>query len=161
MGKDGTVTLIGPLPRDPRPHRLLRSSVRAGGVWALVATAFSLLVWLIASAFGVSFLVWPDGTGGEPVGVGALAIVGTTLLSGLLAGLVTGLLAKVVRQVVRWVVVGGVVLTAASITGPLEQPSEVGTSTRVCLIIMHLVTGALVTFGLARGIWTDDRAVTA
>ena len=58
---------------------------------------------------------------------------------------------------VRWVIVGGVVFTAASLTGPWQQPEAVFTSTRVALTIMHIVTGSLVTFGLARGIWADDR----
>ena len=56
---------------------------------------------------------------------------------------------------------GGVVFTAASLTGPWQQPEAVFTSTRVALTIMHIVTGSLVTFGLARGIWADDRAVLA
>ena len=155
------MTFSQPLPRDARPHRRVRNSVRAGLVWSMAAAGINLAVWLLASAIGIDFLVWPQGASQPPAGVGPLAIVGATLLAGLAAGVVVGLLGKVVKHAVRWVIVGGVVFTAASLTGPWQQPEAVFTSTRVALTIMHIVTGSLVTFGLARGIWADDRAVLA
>lgn len=155
------MSLPSPLPRDARPHRRVRSSVRAGLVWSIAAAAINLAVWLFSSAIGIEFLVWPQGAAEPAAGVGPLAIVGACVFAGLLAGAATGLLSKVVRHAVRWVIIAGVILTAASLVGPWEQPDAVLTSTRIALTVMHLTTGALVTFGLARGIWTDDRAVLA
>ncbi|MGB3674858.1 MAG: DUF6069 family protein [Candidatus Nanopelagicales bacterium] len=153
------MTLPGPLPRDPRPHRRVRNSVRAGLVWSVVASGINLAIWLFSSAIGIDFLVWPQGASEPPAGVGPLAIVGASLVAGLFGGIVTGVFARVVKHAVRWVIIGGAILTATSLFGPWEQPAEVFTSTRVALTLMHLVTGGLVTFGLARGIWSDDRAV--
>ncbi len=148
-----------PLPRDARPHRRIRSSVRAGLVWAVVAAATNIGVWLVATALGIDFTVWPQGADSPSTKAGPLAIAGATLLAGLLASLAVGVMGKLVRKAVRWVIIGGTIVTIASLTGPWDQPDAVLTSTRITLTIMHLVTGALVTFGLARGMWTDDRAV--
>lgn len=155
------MSLPSPLPRDARPHRRVRNSVRAGLVWSIAAAAINLALWLFSSAIGIEFLVWPQGPSEPAAGVGPLAIVGASVVAGLLAGIATGLLSKVFRHAVRWVIIAGVILTAESLVAPWEQPEAVFTSTRVVLTLMHLVTGGLVTFGLARGIWTDDRAVLA
>lgn len=155
------MTFAQPLPRDARPHRRIRNSVRAGLVWALAASGVNLALWLFASLIGIDFLVWPQGASEPPAGVGPLSIVGATMISGLLAGIATGIVGKIAKHAVRWIVIGGVVLTVASLTAPWQQPEAVLVSTRVVLTLMHLATGALVTFGLARGIWTDDRAVIA
>ncbi len=125
----------------------------------MAAAGVNLAVWLVASAIGINFLVWPQGQSEPAAGVGPLAIVGATLFAGLVAGIAVGLLGKVVKHAVRWVIIFGVVLTVASLSAPWQQPEQVFTSTRIALTIMHVTTGALVTFGLARGIWTDDRAV--
>ncbi len=159
--QDGCMSLPQPLPRDARPHRSVTASVRTGMVWAVAASAINILIWLVATAFGVDFVLWPRGEQEPATAVGPLAIAGATLLAALLASVAVGLLGKVVRKVVRWVIVGGAILTATSLTGPWDQPAEVSTSTRIVLTLMHLVTGTAVTFGLARGIWTDDRAVRA
>lgn len=153
------MALPQPLPRDSRPHRRIRSSVRAGVVWAVLASAINLLIWVVATALSVPFLVWPGSQTSEPVALGPLAILGATLFAGLVAGLAVGLAAKVIQKVVRWVVVCGALLTIASLSAPMNQPPDVLTSTRAVLIAMHIVTGIAVTLGLARGIWTDDRAV--
>ncbi len=155
------MSLPSPLPRDARPHRRIRSSVRAGLVWAIAASGINLAIWLLASAIGIEFLLWPSGASEPPAEVGPLAIVGANVVAGFAAGLATGLLAKVVKRVVRWVIIGGVIFTGASLVAPWEQPEGVLVSTQVALTLMHLVTGSVVTFGLARGIWTDDRAVLA
>lgn len=150
-----------PLPRDARPHRRIRASVRAGLVWAVVAAAVNIGIWLVATGIGIDFTVWPQGIEQPPTKAGPLAIAGATLLAGLLASLATGVLGKLIRKAVRWIIVGGAIMTIASLSAPWEQPDSVLTSTRIALTLMHVVTGVLVTFGLARGMWTDDRAVTA
>jgi len=135
--------------------------MRAGLVWAVVAAAANIGIWLVATAIGIDFTVWPQGIDEPSTKAGPLAIAGATLLAGLIASVSVGLLGKLVRKAVRWIIIAGMIITAASLSGPWEQPDAVLTSTRVALTLMHLVTGALVTFGLARGMWTDDRAVTA
>jgi len=155
------VSFPQPLPRDARPHRRIGASVRAGLVWAVVAAALNIGIWLIATGMGIDFTVWPQGTEQPETKSGPLAIAGATLLAGLLASIATGVLGKLVRKAVRWIIIGGAIFTIASLSGPWEQPDSVLTSTRIVLTLMHLATGALVTFGLARGMWTDDRAVTA
>jgi hypothetical protein len=147
-----------PLPRDPRPHRRLRSSVRAALVWAVAASAINVVLWLLARIFGVPFqTVPPDAT--EALPIGPLIIIGATLFAALLAGIAAGVVGKLVKKAVRWIVVGGTIVTVSSLSGPWGQPAEVPTATRVTLTLMHVAVGALVTFGLSRGMWTDDRAV--
>lgn len=151
-----------PLPRDPRPHRRIRASVRAGLVWGVAAAAVNIFLWLIARAFSVPTQVWSDRQGlGQLIDIGPLIIVGATLLASLLAGLAAGILARYVRQAVRWIIASGLFVLVASLTGPWQQPDSVPTSTSVVLTVMHVVTALLVTFGLSRGIWDDDRAVVA
>jgi hypothetical protein len=150
-----------PLPRDARPHRRVRVSIRAGLVWAVVAAAVNVVIWLVATAIGIDFTVWPQGESQPQTNAGPLAIAGATLLAGLLASIAAGVLGKLVRKAVRWIILGGVILTIASLTAPWEQPGSVLTSTQIALTLMHIATGGFVTFGLARGMWTDDRAVTA
>ena len=149
-----------PLPRDPRPHRRIWASVRTALVWGIAAGAISLVAWLFARAIGIPMVVWPDGEGTEKISLSALIVLATVLLASLLAGLAVGILGKLVRRLVRWVIIGGSIATIASLTAPWRQPPEVPVSTRVVLTFIHLVVGVLVTYGLARGSWSDDRNVT-
>ena len=124
----------------------------------MAAAAVDMLLWLLGRLLGVPFRVWP-GDGGSEVVLGPLAIIGATLFASLLAGLAAGIMGRLVRSPVPWIAIGGLIVTLASLTNPWGQPDQVPTSTRVLLTVVHVVTGALVTFGLARGIWTDDRAL--
>ena len=153
------MSLPAPLPRDARPHRRIRASLRAGLVWAVAASGINLIIWLIALIFGVDFQVWPQGLDQPPIDVGPLTIVGATLFAGLVASVATGVLAKLIKKVIRWIILLGILFTATSLAAPWGQPDQVPTSTRVILTLMHLVTGAALTYGLSQGIWTDDRAV--
>ncbi len=146
-----------PLPRDPRPLRRIRSSVRAGFVWGVAAAACNVLLVSVAGLLGVPFHVWPTPQG-QPVDLGPLSIVAATLVAAVLAGLLTGLAAKQLRRVARWTLLAGILVTAASLSGPLGQPPEVPTATQVILAIVNLITGTLVTLGLVRGLMNDDRA---
>ncbi len=146
-----------PLPRDPRPVRRVRSSVRSGLVWGVVAAACNIILIFVSGLLGVPFLVWPS-PNGESVVLGPLSVIGATLFAALLAGLLAGLLAKQVRRAGQWILIAGVVVTIASLSAPLGQPTDIPASTKVVLTIVHLVTGALVTFGLVAGLRTDDRA---
>lgn len=153
--------MAAPPPRDPRPHRRVRASVRAGLVWAVAASGANVLVWLIASAFGVEFVVWPQPDVPDPVAVGPLVIVAATVFAGLVSGLVAGLFGKLVRPAPQWIVGLGIIVTLTSLAAPFTQPDQLAGSARWTLALMHLVTGCLVTFGLARGMWVDDRSISS
>lgn len=154
---------VRPLPRDPRPHRKIRASIRAGLVWAIAAAAINCLIWFIAVIAQVEFRVWTNGgiESGTYVTVGPIGIIGACLLSGLLAGLITGIAARYIKRIARWIVVLGVILTLASLSGPLNQPDAVHASTQVILIIMHLIAGFMIIFGLVKSVTVDDTKVTA
>lgn len=154
---------VRPLPRDPRPHRKIRASIRAGFVWAVAAAAINCLLWFFSVIAQVEFRVWTNGgiESGTYVTVGPIGIIGACLLSGLIAGLITGIAARYIKRVVPWIIVIGVILTLASLSAPLGQPESVLTSTRVILMIMHLVTGSMIIFGLVKSVTVDDTKVTA
>lgn len=153
------VSYARPLPRDPRPHRKVRSALRNALVWGTAATAIDLFMWLVARIFGVPFTIWPDANSDQGVELSALVILCSALLAALLAGLAVAVLGRFVRRLSRWIVIGGVVVTLASLTAPWGQPDSVLLSTKIVLTLMHLVVGGLVTYGLAKGSWADDRAV--
>lgn len=149
-----------PTPRDPRPHRRVLASVRAGLVWGVAAAAVSLVMWLGMKITGVPVLIYPgQSQAADATSLGPLSIIGATLFAALVAGIAAGILGKLVRSAARWIVFAGAVLTLASLTAPWSQPSMVPVSTRVALTVMHLAAGFLVTYGLARGMSVDDRAV--
>ncbi len=125
----------------------------------MVASATNLVLWLAAMLLGIPLATWPTQGSSDAVPLGPLIIIGATLFASVLAGLLVGIMGKLVKKLVRWVIVGGLIVTAASLSAPWDQPHEVPTSTRVILTLMHLATGALVVFGLSRGVWTDDRSV--
>lgn len=127
-------------------------------MWGAAASAVNVVVSLVAQILSIPLFANPSKTS-SPVEVGPLVIVGATLLASVLAGALAGLLGKLIKKVVRWVVLGGAVVTVASLTAPWDQPPGTLMSTQLTLTLMHLVTGVLVTYGLARGLWTDDRSV--
>lgn len=153
------MSLASPLPRDARPHRRISASLKAGLIWSVVASGVNVLIWLVASAAGVNFTAWPQGPDQPSVDIGPLSIVGATVFAGVVASIVVGIMGKLIKKVVRWIILVGVIFAAASLAGPWQQPEPMPTSTRIILTVMHLVTAGCVIFGLARGVWTDDRAV--
>lgn len=154
---------VRPLPRDPRPHRKVRASIRAGLVWAVAAAAINCLLWFLAVVAQVEFQVWTNGgaESGTYVAIGPIGIIGACLLSGLIAGLITGIAARYIKRVVPWIIIVGMIMTVASLSAPLSQPDSVHASTRMILIIMHLVAGFMIIFGLVKSVSVDDTKVTA
>ena|GEM_PF-1438613 len=152
-------SMARPLPRDPRPHRSLGASVRTGLVFGTVAAAINCLIWLIARGIGVPTTVFTVADDQLDTSLTPLIVIAATLFASLVAGLFVGLLSRSVSHAVRWIIVCGALFTLASLSAPLNRPEAITTATRVILVIMHVVTGVVVTAGLARGIWTDDRAV--
>ena len=152
---------VRPLPRDPRPHRKIRASVRAGLVWSVAAAAINCGLWFLAIITQVEFQVWTSGgpESGTLVTVGPVGIIGASLLSGLLAGIATGIAARYIKQVTPWIILFGVIFTLSSLSAPLNQPDSVHASTRVLLVFMHFITGGLIIFGLIKSVTVDDKQV--
>lgn len=150
------VTAPGPRPRDPRPLRRIRTAVWAAVVWGMAGAAFTVVVVGLARLFGMSAEVYPT-VGADPTVLGPLVLIGSTLFAAVVAGLAVGVLGRLARKPVPWILAGGLVVTVASLSAPLGQPDQVGTSTKVVLCICQLVTGLLVTYGLVRGQIADDR----
>lgn len=145
-----------PRPRDPRPLRRVRSSIRAGLVWGVAAAAVNTLLSLLARAAGVPLRV-RIGPEAAPVTVGPLIVIGATLFAALVGGLAAGLIGKAMRKPGWLIGLGGALFTAASLTAPWGQPPEVPVATKIVLTLLHVITGATVTVGLLRGMATDDR----
>lgn len=154
---DGRVTQARPRPRDPRPLRRILHSVRNGLVWGVAAAAFSVVFCGLAGLAGIPLEVVPTDSVG-PVSLGPLVLIAATLFAAALAGLATGFLGRLVRRPIPWIIAGGVVITLASLSAPLNPSDPMPASTRAILVICHCVTGALVTYGLARGMVSDDRS---
>lgn len=152
-----TVNHVGPRPRDPRPLRQVRHSLRNGLVWGVASAAFTVALTGLAGLVGVPMEVQPT-VGAGSVTLGPLALIGATLFAAVLAGLAVGAAGRLIRRPVPWIVAGGVVITLASLSAPLNPADPMPASTRVILVICHGVTGAFVTYGLARGLVSDDRS---
>ncbi len=152
-----TVTHVGPRPRDPRPLRRVRHSLRNGLVWGMASAAFTVVLTGLAGLVGVPLEVRPtDGSGS--VSLGPLELISATLFAALLAGLAVGAAGRLIRRPVPWIIACGTVVTLASLSAPLSPSDPIPGSTRVILVICHCVTGVLVTYGLARGMVSDDRS---
>lgn len=127
----------------------------------MAAAAINCLLWFISVVAQVEFHVWTNGgaESGTYVAVGPIGIIGASLLSGLLAGIITGIAARYVRRIAPWIVLFGAIFTLSSLSGPLNQPESVLGSTRVLLVLMHLITGSLIIFGLVKSVTVDDTKV--
>lgn len=125
-------------------------------MWGVAGAAFTVALVGLARLVGMPAVVYlaPDG---EPTVLGPLVLIGATLFAAVVAGLAVGVLGRLVRKPVPWIVVAGVIVTIASLSAPLGQPEHVGSATKVVLCICQIVTGVLVTYGLARGQISDDR----
>lgn len=141
----GSATPIGP-PADAVPG--LRELLYAAVVTGAWSGLLSLVVYGLGVLFGVPFEVAnPAGEGLMMVPWFAIALVPlfAALVGALLAGLALG--HRHARRVVFW---AGTALALASCAGPLLQPAEVIWSTRIWLLIPHVITWFLVVPQIAR-----------
>lgn len=140
-----SVTPVPP-PASAVPHT--SNLVYAGVVTGAWSGLISLAIYALGRLLGVPFEV-------ERPGWDALAVVPwfLMLLVPLLAALVGALLAAIMlgrrhaRRIVFWV---GTAVAALSCISPLMQPDDVIWSTRIWLLIPHIVTWFLVVPQIAR-----------
>jgi len=135
----------------PAPYgRILISGVVCG-VLVMVPT---LIVYWVLRLVGVPFEV---AVGGDT----SLTLVGTwqVMLVPIAAGFLGGLLAGTFRTLTngpRFAALSLTALTLASCAVPLMQPASVATSTRVSLIVLHLLVGGVLTWAISRAITSED-----
>lgn len=140
-----SVTPVGP-PASAVPT--LRDLLYAGVVTGVWSGLLSLVVYGFARLIGVSFEVAVPGSSNlqvMPWFVVLLVPVVAALAGVLLASLALGRLHA--QRLVFWL---GTAIALASLLSPLIQPAEVGWSTRLWLVIPHVITWFLVVPQIAR-----------
>ena len=140
-----SVTPIAP-PRALNPK--VRFLLYAGLVTGIWSGLLCLIVFGIALLCGVPFELQPsaeaDITSLSWVFVLVMPVV-AALVGALLSGITLG--RRFAKRSVFWV---GTLIAVVSLSGPLTQPDSVLWSTRVLLILMHVITWFLVVPQLAR-----------
>lgn len=140
-----SVTPIAP-PRssNPRLGALVYAALVTGG-WAGV---LSLAIYGLGRLLGVPFMVVVQ-QGEAPVQMAWYLPLLLPVLAALLGGLATFLVLgrRHARAIVLWV---GALVALATIALPATQPSAVLWSTRIWLLIMHIVAWFLIVPQLAR-----------
>lgn len=140
-----SVTPIAP-PRSANPTlRFLLYAAALTGGWAAL---LCLLVYGIGRALGVPFEV-QSVVGGSQIVVPWLLVLIAPLLAAVVGALLSALMLgrRNARRVVYW---GGTLLALISLGSPLMQPGDVIWSTRIWLVILHVITWFLVVPQLAR-----------
>lgn len=108
----------------------------AGFVGGTVGGAISLAVWLIAGALKMPTVVAVMGTLEE--NIMWFQFVGVSAVFGLAAGVVAGLLRAQASGFTIFRAIAVVVLVASMIL-PIAQPGEVAWSTRIVLMVTHVI----------------------
>jgi hypothetical protein len=131
----------------------VRDLTYAGLVTGVWSGLLSLVVYGIGRLLGVPFEVAAPGGGLQVVPWFAVLLVpvGVAVLGGLLAALARG--HARCRSIVLWV---GTLLAIASLAGPLAQPADVLWSTRIWLVVPHVITWLLVVPQIARIVGDSD-----
>jgi hypothetical protein len=145
------------LPRPVAEHRrmttheapsritgTLSTRMRRGGT-VLAAVAAALAIWAVAApGLGVDLAVRQGAT---MTTVNAASVLMASLVAGLAAWGLTALLSRVtVRSRGIWLITAAISLLL-SLAGPLAGGATVAATT--ALVLMHLVVGAILMFGLA------------
>lgn len=145
---------VTPVPAPASALPTVGNLAYAGLVTGVWSGLLSLLVYGIGRLLGVPFEVVRPGVEG-------LAVVPwfAVLLVPVLVAVAGGLLAALVRgrarcrSIVLW---GGTLLALASLASPLLQPAEVLWSTRIWLVVPHVITWFLVVPQIARIVGDSD-----
>lgn len=140
-----SVTPIAP-PKALNPK--VRFLLYAGLVTGIWSGLLCLIVFGIAVLCGVPFDV-SRSQDADPTSLSWIFVivmpVAAALVGALLSGLTLG--RRFAKRIVFWV---GTLIAIASLSGPIMQPDSVLWSTRVLLIVMHVITWFLVVPQLAR-----------
>ena len=138
----------------PAPYgRILISGV----VFGVLVMVPALVVYWALRLVGVPFEV-------VSAGDTTLTLVGTwqVMLAPIVAGFLGALLAGTFRTLTngpRFAALSLTALTLASCAAPLMQPASVATSTRVSLIVLHLLVGGVLTWAISRAVTSEDPPV--
>jgi hypothetical protein len=126
-----------------RPARLVVGAL----LTAAVALAIDLIVYVLARAFDVSMTVHGQGGGAAQV-VGVSSIIMITTASTAAAAVFAAVMFRFVRRARTIFPVVAGLLTLLSLSAPIG--ADVAATTRTVLIVMHLVTGGIIGYGIVR-----------
>ncbi|MEU0548710.1 DUF6069 family protein [Micromonospora sp. NPDC005979] len=120
--------------------------MRSRSITLVVAVLAAVAVWSIATVAGTRLTV---DQGAGPQDVTVLAVIVTSALAALLGwGLLAVLERLSARATMIWTGIAVVVLVLSLVPASLVDASA---GTRVALVLMHLVVGAVVILGLRQG----------
>ena len=125
-----------------------------GAVFGVLLAIICFVLYWILRLLGVPFEVQTPGSTGLTL-VSSWQVVLTSIAAGVLGAAVAGLFRTVVSGP-RLVAVLLGALTLASCSGPLVQPAEVTMSTRLSLVLFHLIVGGTLTWALSRAVTSED-----
>jgi hypothetical protein len=146
--------------RQPEAYRLGRLAI-AGLLAAVAAAIANLLVFFVArELLDISFVIPYEGSDSTPEPLPAAMVIIASAIPALIAAMLLGLLARWARRSLRIFQAVAVVALLLSLGGPLTL-DDVATSTRVALIVMHLVAAALIVGILSMAVRGWPRAVAA
>jgi len=135
----------------PAPFgRILLSGV-VFGVLVMVPT---LVVYWALRLLGVPFEVVASGDTSLML-VGTWQIMAAPIVAGLLGALLAGTFRTLINGP-RFAALSLTALTLASCAVPMMQPASVATSTRVSLIVLHLLVGGALTWAISRAVTSED-----
>jgi len=128
-----------------------------GLVFGVIAAIASSVVYWILRLLGVPFEVQQTfGASQAPITlIGWWQVVLACVVAGLLAAVVAGLFRTLVSGP-RVAAIALAAITLASCAGVVMQPAAVAWSTRLSLIVLHLLVGGILTWSLARSITSED-----
>lgn len=139
---------VTPVPPPPESVPHVRNLVYAGVVTGAWSGLLSLLVYLLGRLLGVPFEMFRPGSSSLEV-VPWLAVLLVPLMAALVGALLSSL-ALGHRHAQRLVFWAGTAIAVLSCLSPLVQPAEVLWSSRIWMLVPHLITWALVVPQIAR-----------
>ena len=125
-----------------------------GAVFGVALAIVCFVLYWILRLLGVPFEVQQPGSTGL-MRVSSWQVFLAAVVAGVLGAAVAGLFRTLVSGPRLAAVVLGA-LTLASCAGPLVQPADVAMSTRLSLVVMHLLVGGTLTWALSRAITSED-----
>ena len=110
--------------------------VITGAVGGVLGGVASLVLWLVAGAIGMPAAV--NVTGQGVVDLAWVQFIGLSFFAGIGGGIVAGFLRNRVGAFRTFNIIAIVVLVISMI-GPIAQPEEVAWSTRIVLMVTHIL----------------------
>jgi len=133
----------GQVQQPTQVQRLLQLGLATAGSVAVL----NLIFYFATKAFGIPYLIAIEGSM-EPL-PSALIVV-SSIMPVVAATILLYLLGKFLSQPFRVFTIISVVALIISIAAPLTQPSDVVLSTRIGMIVMHLISGGTIIAALNR-----------